>query len=88
MIPADLRLSSVDAPARVFLLGSDARGRDLFNRLWYGAQVSLTIGLVAVSISFAIGVVLGKLANYDSGVLDALVMRLSELLGAIPPLFC
>lgn len=87
LIPADLRLFSVDAPARVFLLGSDARGRDLFSRLWYGAQVSLTIGLVAVSISFAIGVVLGGLAGYYGGVLDALVMRLSELLGAIPPLF-
>ena len=87
LIPADLRFFSVDAPARVFLLGSDARGRDLFSRLWHGAQVSLTIGLVSVSISFAIGVVLGGLAGYYRGVLDALVMRLSELLGAIPPLF-
>ena len=87
LIPADLRFFSVDAPARVFLLGSDARGRDLFSRLWHGAQVSLTIGLVSVSISFAIGVVLGGLAGYYRGVLDALVMRLSELLSTIPPLF-
>lgn len=87
VIPSDLHLFTVEAPARVFLLGSDGRGRDIFSRLWYGAQVSLTIGLVAVTISFLIGVILGGLAGYYGGALDAVVMRLGEVIGSIPPLF-
>lgn len=82
-----VRLFSVEAPARLLLMGTDGTGRDIFSRVVLGAQVSLTIGFVAVGISFLIGVVLGGLAGYYGGWLDIIVMRLCEVLQAIPPFF-
>jgi peptide/nickel transport system permease protein len=82
-----LRLFSVEAPARLLLMGTDGTGRDIFSRVVLGAQVSLTIGFVAVGISFVIGIVLGGLAGYYGGLLDGLLMRLSEVIQAIPPFF-
>jgi peptide/nickel transport system permease protein len=43
----------VDAPARLYLAGADSYGRDLLSRIWFGAQISLTIGIAAVSLSFS-----------------------------------
>jgi peptide/nickel transport system permease protein len=86
-IPSRLHLFGVDEPARLYLIGGDGKGRDLYSRLLYGAQISLTIGLVAVSISFVIGTILGGLAGYYGGALDALVMRLTEVIQAIPAFF-
>ncbi len=86
-IPSDLRLFGVDKGAYLYLLGTDSRGRDLFSRLWHGAQVSLSIGLVSVFVTFGVGVVLGGLAGFYGGFMDALVMRSTEVMGAIPPLF-
>jgi peptide/nickel transport system permease protein len=86
-IPFDVKLVSVDAPARLYLIGADRLGRDLYSRLWYGARSSLTIGLVAMGAAFLVGVVLGGLAGYYGGVADALVMRAGELLQAIPGLY-
>lgn len=67
LIRTDLRLVGVDAPARLFLMGTDNFGRDLWSRLVYGSQVSLTIGFIASLISFVLGVTLGGLAGYMSG---------------------
>lgn len=63
----NLRLFGVDAPARVFLMGSDNFGRDLWSRLVYGGQVSLTIGILSAFISFVLGITLGGMAGYFSG---------------------
>ncbi len=86
-IPMRLRLFSVSAPARIFIMGSDGSGRDIFSRIIYGAQVSLMIGFVAVGISFLIGAILGGLAGFYGGLLDALLMRFTEVIQAIPPFF-
>ncbi|HWG84444.1 MAG TPA: ABC transporter permease, partial [Deinococcales bacterium] len=86
-IPANLRLFGVDEPARVFLLGTDSFGRDLFTRIWYGSQVSLTIGIVGVFLSFLLGLFFGGLAGFYRGWVDNLIMRLVEVIGAIPDLF-
>ncbi|HVP15161.1 MAG TPA: ABC transporter permease [Terriglobales bacterium] len=83
----DLHLFGVDPPARVNLLGTDAAGRDELSRLLSGAQVSLTVGLVGIAISFALGLLLGGLSGYMGGWIDALVMRLAELLLSVPGLF-
>ncbi|PWV88525.1 dipeptide transport system permease protein [Phyllobacterium myrsinacearum] len=69
-----------------FLLGTDAVGRDLLSRLIYGARFSLFIGLIVVAISMVTGVILGVLAGYFRGWVDALIMRIMDIILAFPPL--
>ncbi|WP_243027734.1 ABC transporter permease [Thermus albus] len=64
---SDLRLFGVDPPGRIFLMGTDNFGRDLYSRLVYGGQVSLTIGILSALVSFVLGLVLGGIAGYFSG---------------------
>jgi hypothetical protein len=64
---SDLRLFGVDPPGRIFLMGTDNFGRDLFSRVVYGGQVSLTIGILSALVSFALGLLLGGIAGYFSG---------------------
>ena len=87
LVPGDLHLFGVAPPARVYLLGTDPSGRDVLSRLLYGAQISLTIGLVGIAVSFAIGLLLGGIAGYFGGWVDAATMRLTELLLSIPGLY-
>jgi peptide/nickel transport system permease protein len=87
VLPGDLHLFGVAAPARLDLLGTDPAGRDVLSRLLYGARISLSIGLVGIAISFAIGWMLGGIAGYFGGWVDALLMRLTELLLSIPALY-
>jgi peptide/nickel transport system permease protein len=69
-----------------FLLGSDRLGRDIFSRIVYGARLSMTIGLIGVAVSFAIGMVLGGLAGYFGGWVDAAVSRAIEIFRSLPEL--
>ena len=87
VIPCDLHLFGVDPPAHVFLLGADPFGRDVLSRLLYGAQISLTVGLVGIAISFSLGLLLGGISGYFGGWVDNLVMRGTELLLSIPGLY-
>ena len=87
LVPCDRHLFGVDAPERVNLLGTDPAGRDVLSRLLFGARVSLTVGLVGIAISFALGLLLGGLAGYLGGWADTLLMRASELLLCIPGLY-
>ena len=64
--------------------GCDAMGRDIFSRILYGARASLYLGLMATMVSTAIGVVLGSLVGYFGGWVDNVVMRLLDILQAIP----
>jgi peptide/nickel transport system permease protein len=73
-------------PSRVFLLGTDTLGRDLFARLLFGARTSLTIGLVANGTSVVIGLVVGLLAGYLRGWIGNLLMRFTDLMMAFPAL--
>ncbi|MDR7418960.1 MAG: ABC transporter permease [Armatimonadota bacterium] len=70
----------------VFLLGSDAFGRCLLSRTLIGSRVSMTVGVVGVTISFAIGIVVGGLSGYYTGALDTLIQRVIEILLSIPRL--
>ena len=72
---------------RINLLGTDPFGRDELSRLLYGARISLSVGLVGIAISFTLGLALGGLAGYAGGWVDALLMRVSELLLSIPGLY-
>lgn len=78
------RLFSVDPPARIYLLGADSRGRDIFSRILYGSRVSLSIGIVGVFISFFIGLFLGGISGYYGGRIDNLIMRMTEMVMMIP----
>jgi peptide/nickel transport system permease protein len=69
------------------LLGTDIQGRDIFARILYGTRISLTIGIVAVSIYVVIGTILGALAGYFGRRVDLLIMRLVEIVICVPSLF-
>jgi len=70
----------------VFLLGTDRLGRDVLSRILYGARVSLTIGLVGISVSLILGVIIGGIAGYYGGVVDHLVQRAIEIIRSFPEL--
>ena len=87
VIHSDIHLFGVDAPARLYLLGTDSFGRDQFSRLLFGAQISLTVGIVGIIISFALGLLLGGISGYFGGFIDTAIMRVTELLLSIPSLY-
>jgi len=68
----------------LFLLGTDRLGRDMLSRILYGARISLTIGLIGITISFAFGIVIGGLAGYYGGFIDTIVQRIIEILRSFP----
>lgn len=87
VISTDIHLLGVDPPARLFLLGSDQFGRDLFSRLLYGSRVSLLIGILVVLITFPIGLILGGISGYYGGWIDNIIMRSVEVLAAFPTFY-
>ncbi|MGB6485068.1 MAG: ABC transporter permease [Candidatus Acidiferrales bacterium] len=80
-------LFGVDAPGRVFLLGTDGYGRDQFSRLLYGGQISLAAGWIAAAFSILFGAIIGGLAGFYGGWLDDVLMRGGELFLALPWLY-
>lgn len=86
-IPSSLKLYGVDDPCKLYLWGSDNYGRDQFSRVMYGSQISLTIGIIASILALILGLILGGAAGYFGGMTDTIVMRLVEVLSAIPELF-
>jgi peptide/nickel transport system permease protein len=73
-----------EPPSRDHLLGTDALGRDVWARLVYATRVSLSVGLVAVAIYTIIGTILGSIAGYYGGMVDALIMRLTDIVMCFP----
>ncbi|MGH7266750.1 MAG: ABC transporter permease [Candidatus Rokuibacteriota bacterium] len=82
----DLR-ARLAGPSLPYPLGTDEFGRDILNRLLHGGRTSLAIGVVAMLVAITVGTVLGALAGYLGGPLDALLMRLTDGLLAIPIFF-
>lgn len=78
------RLLSVDQGGRLYLWGADSRGRDLFSRIWYGARISLSIGLLGAAISFVLGLLVGGIAGFYGGWIDCALMRVTEMFMMIP----
>ena len=68
----------------LFLLGTDEQGRDLWSRLMYGTQTSLTIGLVGVTFSLVLGVMLGGISGLYGGAIDSVIQRVIEIVRSIP----
>jgi peptide/nickel transport system permease protein len=74
-------------PSAGHWFGTDDLGRDVLSRMMYGAQVSLSVGFVAVGISLAIGIVLGTVAGYYGGRLDQFIMWLVDVMLVFPSIF-
>ena len=74
------------APSANHILGGDGIGRDVWSRLVYGGRVSLSVGIVAVSISVFIALVLGTLSGYYGGSVDMIIMRITDIMMVFPGL--
>jgi peptide/nickel transport system permease protein len=76
--------AALQAPSSTHLFGTDQLGMDIFSRVIAGTRVSLTVGLLAVSIALTIGIILGAVAGYAGGWVDTVIMRLMDMMLAIP----
>jgi peptide/nickel transport system permease protein len=86
-IPVDRHLFGTEGKGQLNLLGTDEQGRDEFSRLIFGGKISLFIGLVGIVISFPLGMLIGGISGYFGGWLDAILMRLVEVLMTIPGIY-
>jgi peptide/nickel transport system permease protein len=85
LIPADIHMIGPRDPTQpMYLLGADRLGRDVLSRLIYGGRVSLSIGLVGVTLSLILGIMLGGLSGLYGGWTDTAIQRLIEMLRSIP----
>lgn len=73
-------------PGTVYFLGTDEFGRDIFSRLLYGASISLQIAVIAQTLAVGIGVTMGLISGWYGGLVDDLIMRLTDAVFAIPGL--
>jgi peptide/nickel transport system permease protein len=79
-------IDHLQAPSGTHWLGTDALGRDVLSRLIYGTQISLLVGIVAVSLAGAVGMALGLIAGYFGGWVSNIIMRFIDALLALPPM--
>lgn len=86
LIRSDTHLFCAPQGATVFLWGSDRLGRDVFSRILYGAQLSLTVGLIGITVSFILGIGFGSIAGYFGGKTDWIIQRTIEILRSLPEL--
>lgn len=75
-----------EAPTRAHWFGTMLYGQDVFGRFIWGSRASLTIGLAAISIGVVFGVILGTIVAYQGGIVDAIVMRIVDIIMAFPTL--
>lgn len=77
------------SPGSSFLLGTDPNGRDVLSRMIFGARVSLLVGVVATGLASVIGVLVGGIAGYAGGIVDSILMRITDVVLSFPILlFC
>ncbi|HET6518315.1 MAG TPA: ABC transporter permease [Geminicoccaceae bacterium] len=86
LVEGDLHLICPAEGGHFFWLGTDRLGRDQFSRILYGARISLTVGLIGITISFVLGIILGGLSGYYGGWIDNLVQRSIEVIRSFPEL--
>lgn len=87
IIPMERHLITTDVDGRLFLLGTDINGRDVFSRLLFGGRISMTIGFLALFVLFPIGLLYGGIAGYFGGIVDTLMMRFAEAVMSIPSFY-
>jgi peptide/nickel transport system permease protein len=89
LIPTERRLIGISVPEStnrpaLFLLGSDQMGRDMLSRILYASRISLTVGLVGVSITFTLGLLIGGISGYFRGKVDTAIQRVIEMIMLLP----
>jgi len=84
LFKTNLHLFGVERGTRISLFGTDSRGRDLFSRILYGGQISLSIGLIGIFISLLLGIFIGGISGYFGGKTDHILMRICEIIMVIP----
>jgi len=87
LIPAKRHLITTDASGRLFLLGTDINGRDVFSRILFGGRISMTIGFLALFVLFPIGLLYGGISGYFGGKVDIVMMRFAEAVMSIPSFY-
>ncbi len=86
LIKSTTHLFCAPGDSTIFLFGADRLGRDVFSRILYGAQLSLTVGLIGITVSFFLGIGFGSIAGYFGGRADWTINRLIEILRSLPEL--
>jgi peptide/nickel transport system permease protein len=81
---SSIHLFGVEKPARIHLMGTDMLGRDCFSRSIIATQISLTVGLLGVAVTFILGCIIGGLAGYYGGLVDHALQRFMEFVTCIP----
>jgi len=76
----------VEGGSRTYLLGTDDQGRDILSAIMYGARISLFVGVASVLVSMVVGVGLGLLSGFAGGKVDALIMRVCDVMLSFPSL--
>lgn len=87
LIPANIHLFGTTGKGQINLLGTDEQARDQFSRIVHGSRVSLFIGLIGISISFPLGMLVGGISGYFGGWIDIILMRFAEVLMTIPGIY-
>lgn len=87
LISMKRHLVTTDANGRLFLLGTDINGRDVFSRLLFGGRISMTIGFLALFVLFPIGLLYGGISGYFGGKIDMIMMRFAEAVMSIPSFY-
>ncbi len=87
IIPMNRHLVTTDNTGRLFLLGTDINGRDVFSRLLFGGRISMTIGFLALFVLFPIGLLYGGISGYFGGKVDIIMMRFAEAIMSIPSFY-
>ena len=87
IIPMKRHLFTTDDAGRIFILGTDINGRDVFSRLLFGGRISMTIGFLALFVLFPIGLLYGGISGYFGGKIDSFMMRFAEAVMSIPSFY-
>lgn len=87
LIPLKRHLITTDTNGRLFLLGADINGRDVFSRILFGGRISMTIGFLALFVLFPIGLLYGGISGYFGGITDTIMMRFAEAVMSIPSFY-
>lgn len=86
LVGVEKATSAAEATPTFFLFGTDRYGRDLLSRIIYGSRISLSIGLVAIVVTFFLGILIGGISGYLGGAVDNVIQRVIEVIGSLPNL--